>query len=259
MWKLLIGFMVVLCLGACGEPPRQVPSSASLPTIPPVITRVPTRPPTPSPVPSPTPRPSPSPTPAPAPVSVSGTGTQIVEVDKWLGQALLHYRVSTGERQFEVVGFDDDGEQFWSIRQSRTFYIREMPHEGWSLVDQYRRTSRLQVFGDRSWEITFYPVADEYLRIFEAPGDITGAGDDVLFFRTPPGSRVDILRVERHDDEWLGFGIYPITVSDSGALRVSAFRSRGSGSRPEEIILAKGTIGVVVEATLDWHIEAVVR
>lgn len=61
MRKLLVGIIMILVLCSvtrtCREgPPQRVAGPASLPTIPPVITRVPTRTPTPLIVPSPTPR-----------------------------------------------------------------------------------------------------------------------------------------------------------------------------------------------------------
>jgi hypothetical protein len=143
------------------------PTNTSAPTNTPAPTRTPR--------PTSTPKPTLTPTPVPSPLEFTGSGDQIVEVDKGDWPGTIHC-VYNGGSNFVVINHDADGNTIDLLVNTIGKY------EGTRILDgrEGDHTTRLEVKASGDWAITIYPLAPEYVRTMTVPGTYSSTGDDVV-------------------------------------------------------------------------------
>jgi hypothetical protein len=160
--------------------PTDVPATPT--PLPPTPTVAPTQTPTPTPTSTPEPTatpvpPTPTPTPVPEPRAYSGTGADVVTIEK-PGNAddavLVFVRGNAAGRYFGVTSHGADGSQNDLLVNTTD------PYEGVVLMDirQGQVSTRLQVTADGEWYIELRPLV--MARRVDVPGTIEGSGDDVF-------------------------------------------------------------------------------
>lgn len=117
-------------------------------------------------------RPTTTPTPV-EPITLSGSGDDIVDFEKWNGIAILDIKYS-GSRNFIVSSYDSSGEQLDLIVNTIGNYT------GRRLIDlrDDHDTTRFEIKSSGDWEISVLPL-DE-IRLQTIPGVVSGVGDDVI-------------------------------------------------------------------------------
>lgn len=171
------------------ETPRE-PTAASEPTSTPEPTATATLTPTPEPTntpaptatpePTSTPTPEPTATPAPQPVVYSGSGDNVIDIQKPGDVVLAYIRGNAGSRYFGVESFNDAGEQVDLLVNTTD------PYEGVVLLDvrDGEQSTRLQITAEGEWYIELRPLSTA--RRVSAPGMIEGTGDDVFIVDGEP-------------------------------------------------------------------------
>ena len=170
-----------------GQPTNTpAPTNTSAPTATPAPTNTPeptaTPVPTTTPAPTSTPEPtatettSPTATPVPEPKIYTGSGTDVVDIEKPTSDmaAILYVRGNAAGRYFGVTGFNAAGEQ------NRLFVNTTDPFEGTVPLDfaVSEPTTRLQVEAEGDWYIEIRPVSSG--RRVSKPGTIEGNGAEVI-------------------------------------------------------------------------------
>jgi hypothetical protein len=157
--------------------PTTAPTATALPPTPtPAPTNTPTPTPTPQPTATPVP-PTPTPTPVPEPRSYSGTGADVISIEK-PGDAddavLVYVRGNAAGRYFGVTSHAADGSQNDLLVNTTD------PYEGVVLMDirAGQVSTRLQVTAEGEWYIELRPLV--MARRVDVPGTIEGSGDDVF-------------------------------------------------------------------------------
>ncbi len=158
----------------------------STPTeVPPTATPKPTNTPTPvPPTPTATPvPPTPTATPVPQPLVYTGTGTNVIDIQKPGdpdGVAIVYVRGNAAGRYFGVESYGADGDQIDLLVNTTD------PYEGIVLMDIRLddQTTRLQVTAEGDWYIEVRPLTSA--RRITLPGTVTGTGDDVFIMDGDP-------------------------------------------------------------------------
>jgi hypothetical protein len=159
------------------EEPTNTPEPANTPE--PTATATPIPPtPTPSPVP-----PTPTATPAPEPKAYSGSGSDVIDIEKPGGVdsvAIAHITGNAGSSYFGVTSFDDAGKQIDLLVNTTD------PYDGVVLIDVRKndKTTRLQIESDGDWTIEILPLSSA--RRVAVPGAVDGTGDDVIIVDGTP-------------------------------------------------------------------------
>ncbi|HYI14231.1 MAG TPA: hypothetical protein VEX37_02495 [Thermomicrobiales bacterium] len=171
----------------------EVPTATSEPTSTPEPTATATLTPTPAPTntpaptatsePTSTPTPEPTATPAPQPVVYSGSGDNVIDIQKPGGAdaaVVAYVRGNAESRHFAVENFGASGEQIALLVNTTD------PYEGIVPMDfrSGEQTTRLQITSTGEWYIEIRPLST--VRHSGAPGVIEGTGDDVFIVDGEP-------------------------------------------------------------------------
>jgi hypothetical protein len=241
-------FSIPLVLGlailACGQSTAPAVQPTSGPAIdnasPPEPTSPP--PPTDTPLPTSTPRPTNTPvptatdTPVPEPIYLSGSGDDVVDVDKWDGPAIARISYS-GRSNFVVWNYGTDGDKIDLLVNTVGDYQGTRPLD---FLDT-EHTARFQVESSGDWEISILPLSE--IRAEVVPSSFTGNGDEVIYLDGTP----DLLRID-------------------ASSATSNFVIWGYGNRRDllvndiapydgVVIAGSNTAVLVIEAEGDWSIE----
>lgn len=180
-------------------PPTATPAPTNTPE--PTATTEPTATPAPTATPTPVP-PTPTPTPLPEPRVYTGSGDDVVNIEKPGGSdaVLVYVRGNAAGRYFGVASFDAQGSQVDLLVNTTD------PYEGIVLMDirQNDRSTRLQITAEGEWHIELRPLATA--RRVVVPGSIEGTGDDVFIVDgTPDIAQITGNAAGRHMGIW-GYG-----------------------------------------------------
>lgn len=135
---------------------------------------------TPAPEPTDTPIPTATPEPEPVlePIGYSGTGDDLINIEK-PGQrddpVITYVTGNAAGRHFAVTGYDADGERTALLVNTTD------PYEGIVPVDFRMRdspTAQLEINAPGDWEIELRPIT--MARVVESPGTVAGTGDEVI-------------------------------------------------------------------------------
>lgn len=227
-----------------------VPAATSEPTntpVPPTATAEPTNtpvPPTPTAEPTntpipPTPTPEPTATPIPEPKVYSGTGSDVIDIEKPGGPdspALVHVVGNADGRYFGVTSFNANGEQVDLLVNTTAAY------DGRVLMDVRKgeSTARLQIEGQGDWTIEILPLSAA--RHAAVPGVTAGTGDDVLIL----DGVADTARIVANADGRY-FGIWG--YGDRANLLVNT-----TDPYDGRVIVGKDTKVLQVSGSGDWEI-----
>lgn len=245
-----------LLLGACAPAatPTLVPASD---TPAPTATRTATRTPAPTSTPKPTRTsrptvtkiPTVTKTPVPDPISFSGSGDQVVEVDKWAGAALI-YVTNQGRSNFIIYNYDDDGEELDLLVNAIGNYEGTRPMD----FDD-TRTMRLSIESEGQWTIEIRPLP--MVRREAAPGSFSGNNDDVVLVQTQTrGVRVDLLRAEaRGDSNFIVYG----WGNDYDLLFNEIAPYSGTTVVARSLVMDSGSVLLDIQAEGEWTIESTVK
>lgn len=143
---------------------------AAKPTLPAKKTSTPTR----TPAPTNTPQPTGTSTPVPQPLEFSGSGDDVLAIDKNFDVGIIKLTY-TGSSNFIVYTHGADGEKLELLVNTIGNYSGTRPFD---FLDN-QNTAKISVESSGSWTITIYPLATEYMHICGA-GTCTGTGDDVI-------------------------------------------------------------------------------
>lgn len=145
------------------------PTNTPAPTATPEPTATPP-PPTPTPVP-------PTPTPAPQPLVYSGSGADVISIEKPGDPdepVLVYVRGNAEARYFGVTAYDAAGESTGLLVNTTDVYEGIVPLD----FRDGETTTRLEVDSIGDWYIEIRPLLSA--RVTGAPGTITGSGNDVF-------------------------------------------------------------------------------
>ncbi|HUG14685.1 MAG TPA: hypothetical protein VMM78_06660 [Thermomicrobiales bacterium] len=156
--------------------PTNTPAPTSTPE--PTATPQPTA--TPTPVP-----PTPTATPAPQPIAYSGSGDDVISIEKPGGPdsvAIAYIRGNAAGNHFAVTSYGDGGEYVDLLVNTTD------PYEGIVLLDirQGERTTLLEITATGEWHVEVRPLAAA--RRVSIPGAVEGMGDDVLIVDGTPST-----------------------------------------------------------------------
>jgi hypothetical protein len=222
------------------------PTETSEPTA--TATLSPTPKPTNTPAPSPTPRPTNTPTPIPptatpepppAPLVYSGSGANVIDIQKPgdPDDAVLAYvRGNAASGYFGVKSYDDAGEQVDLLVNTTD------PYEGIVLLDlrDGQLTTRLEITADGDWYIEIRPLSSA--RRVSAPGTINGNGDEVFILDGDP----DVAHIAGNaDGNYFGVWAY----GDSSDLLVNE-----TDPFDGRVIVSRDAILFEVTAVGGWEI-----
>lgn len=150
----------------------------------PVVTATQTRIPRPTntPCPTATKKPTLTPLPPPDPITLSGSGDDVVEVDKWSEAAILHI-VHNGGGNFAIWNYGEDGERYDLLVNTIGNY------EGTVLIDflQGELTTMFEITAGGTWTMEVMPLDPGYMTFAQFPGSYEGKGDDVVWFEATSG------------------------------------------------------------------------
>ena len=163
--------------------PTSTPEPTATATLTPTPEPTNTPAPTATPEPTSTPTPEPTATPAPQPVVYSGTGDNVIDIQKPGGAdaaVVAYVRGNAESRHFAVENFDAGGEQIDLLVNTTD------PYEGIVPMDfrSGEQTTRLQITSSGEWYVEIRPLST--VRHSGAPGVIEGTGDDVFIVDGEP-------------------------------------------------------------------------
>ena len=116
--------------------------------------------------------PEPEPQPIPEAISYSGTGDDVIIIEKpEEGPVVLYVKANSEGRHFSITGYDDND------NRTNLFVNTTDPYEGITL-DASGTTALLEISGQGAWEIESRSMRS--LRVLDAPGTIEGSGDDLV-------------------------------------------------------------------------------
>lgn len=215
------------------------PSNTPVPTKTPAPTNTPK--PTNTPRPTNTPAPTLTSTPAPDPVVLTGTGDQVVDVEKWAGPALAKI-THQGGGNFIIWTFDSNGNKIELLVNTIGNFDGIVPLD---FIDG-QATARFQVTAGGSWEIQVLPMSE--IRMVDIPGKFDGTGPDVVYLK---GSNPDLLKV---DGSKLKANVIVWAYSSKRSLVVNEI-----GPYSGTVILPKDAHFLVINATGEWSMEVTTR
>jgi hypothetical protein len=219
--------------------PTSTPEPTATATLTPTPEPTNTPAPTATPEPTSTPTPEPTATPAPQPVVYSGSGDNVIDVQKPGGPdaAVVAYIRGNGEsRHFAVENFDANGEQIDLLVNTTD------PYEGIVPVDfrSGEQTTRLQISASGEWYIELRPLAS--VRRASVPGAIEGTGDDVFIVDGEPDTALI-----RGNADARHFAVF--AYGERSNLLVNT-----TDPYDGRVIVARDTIVVEVDAEGGWAI-----
>lgn len=114
----------------------------------------------------------PEPEPIPDPIVYTGSGDDVIKIEKPEDELLLLYiKGNSSSRHFAVLGYDGNN------NRTNLYVNTTDPYEGITL-DPDGTTSMLEISATGSWTIEARSVRSA--RVIEAPGKISGVGDEVI-------------------------------------------------------------------------------
>lgn len=199
--------------------------------------------PTNTPPPTNTPLPTATSTPAPQPILLSGTGSNVVDFQKWNGPAVL-YITHVGVGNFAVRNYPATGGDYYDLLVNTIG-----PYEGMKPLDWFddEQTARFEVIADGQWEIRVLPL--DLLPVEQVPSTFQESGDLVVGLR---GGSPDLLKIDASQAS-RNFAIH--TFSSNGKDLVVNEIAPYTGT----VIIDSSTFALVITATGPWSIEVTAR
>ena len=180
----IVIFSILACKAIASNPPTQVTTVATIElstevsstaeinqptnTVLPTDTAAPTN----TPAPTDTPLPTATATPPPQPIVLSGSGDMVLDINKWLGPAIVHF-AHTGQSNFIVESFAAENSRIDLLVNTIGNFKGVVP------VDfDGTDTKRFTIKADGPWEVQILPLSSATK--MNVPGSIAGEGDDVI-------------------------------------------------------------------------------
>jgi hypothetical protein len=184
-------------------------------------------------------RPIPLNAPMPGTIILSGSGDDIVDIDKWDGPAVVFITNIThkDDSDFVVRSVASDGKEIDLLVETTGSYQVALPLD----FREGEYAARFQIESSGDWQIQIFQQP-EY-RTVEAPGMITGRGDEYIFLKGNPDLlKINAAKAESRFVVWeIGRGIYRI-IDEPAPYNVS-------------VVVGEGTFMLYVEAKGEWTID----
>ena len=161
----------------------------------------------------------------------------MIDIQKPTDVAIMTIHGNDAGAYFGVTGFDTNGEQ------TDLFVNTTDPYTGTVLVDakEGQQTTRLQVQATGGWTVEIKPLVSA--RTAQAPGTVTGTGDDVIIIQgSPSTAHITGNQSGRY------FGVFG--YSDRIQLLVNV-----TDPYDGKVVVSSKTKLIEVKATGDWTIE----
>jgi hypothetical protein len=216
------------------DTPTTVPTETSTPL--PTSTPKPTN----TLAPTDTPEPTITMTPAPKPITFKGTGSNVVDVKKWAGAALIKISYKGGSN-FVIYNYDANGKRINLLVNTIGNY------EGLRPLDfaDGNETARLEIKSSGTWEITLLPPVPGTIKILDIPGTMTSKGDD--FFAVKPQAG-DLAKIEYKSKS--NFIVYGYSLTQGKRLLVNEI-----GPWIGTVMLPEMVAFIDVKSDGEWSIE----
>lgn len=221
------------------EAPEATKPPAPTDTPEPTNTPRPTR----TPRPTDTPEPTLTPTPAPEPIILTGSGDDIVDVEKWPGPALARITGNSASAHFAVINYDADGNQIDLLVNTTDPYTGMRPLD---LLDN-QHTTRFEVMATGDWTIEVLPFLENATQV-EVPGTVSGTGDSVLILLAEAATATVTGNTAGSHFAVIGYGgLFPDLLVNT------------TDPYEGEVLVDRNSRVFVVTAVGDWTIELTAR
>lgn len=182
-------------------------------------------------------RPTLTPEPKKDPIILTGSGSDVVDFEKWDGAALLHV-ISADTGYFGIWNYDDSGNKIDTLINTIA------PYDGYKLIDYSgENSSRFEIDADGEWEIRILEISDTTLRKASVPGKYTGKGDDVIYLTGKADTAVFDCQTEGY------FGVWSFSNTNRNLLinEIAPFNGK--------VIIGKDVIILEIQAPGEWTVE----
>lgn len=237
-WITIVFAILISSCGQAGTPLVEPPIASHTPISEPSNTPKPTDTPQPTNTPRPTktPLPTATNTPIPEPILLSGSGDDVIDIDKWSGPAIVRITYQGGSN-FVIWNYGADGEKIDLLVNTIGSYEGTRPLD--FLDEEF--TTRFQIESSGQWDLTILPLIE--IRVEQVPSTFTGEGDDVIYLNGEP----DLLRIDASTAKsnfviW-GFG----NRRDLLVNEIAPYDG--------VVIAGSGVSVLVIEAEGEWSIE----
>ena len=194
--------------------------------------------PTATPRPTDTPEPTLTPTPPPDPIVLTGSGDDIVDVEKWEGPAVARITGNTAGAHFAVMNYDAQGNQIDLLVNTTDPYSGIRPLD---LLDS-QHTTQFEVKATGDWTIEVLPFLENATSV-EVPGTTSGTGDAVLILLDEAATANVTGNAAGSHFAVIGYGgFFPDLLVNT----TDPFDGR--------VILSRDTVLIAVTATGGWTI-----
>lgn len=199
--------------------------------------------PTATPRPTDTPEPTLTPTPPPDPIVLTGSGDDIVDVEKWAGPAVARITGNTAGAHFAVMNYDAEGNQIDLLVNTTDPYSGVRPLD--LLDDQH--TTRFEVKATGDWTIEVLPFLENATTV-EVPGAVSGTGDAVLVLLAEADTATVTGNAAGSHFAVIGYGgLFPDLLVNT------------TDPYDNEVMVDRGSRVFVITAVGDWTIELTAR
>ncbi len=174
-------------------------------------------------------------------IPVMGSGDADVNVNKWVGPALLHAKYTGGD----IFGVQGLRATYGELGVLKTLIDATGPYEGTVPLDfeQGQPTTRLQVLASGPWVIEIRPL--DSAKPYQIPATVNGKGDDVVLLQG--GAVGSIMGIAA------GGGRFVVDGYDATGTQVTLF---------DELAPFTGAVGVdaevsalAVHSTATWSLQ----
>ena len=248
-WIFILILTIVFLPGCSGEPKivyvyvtqtyTNTPVESNTPTV--TNTPKPTNTPRPTNTPKPTdtPRPSNTPTAIPEPVEYSGTGDDVIEVNKNF-EAGIAKITNQGRSNFAVTTYDPNGDYLDLLVNTIGNYSGTRPIE----FMENETVSKIEINSNGAWTVTIYPLVKEYVRICDVPGTCRGQSDDLIWLS---GDDPDTVKITNQGKSNFAVWSYGSSGTDLMVNEIGDY----SGT----VLFEKGVFAIEVQSSGTWTID----
>lgn len=185
-----------------------------------------------------TPKPTHTPTPKPDPIVITGSGDDVVEIDKWDGPAIVDV-VREGGGHFSITSYTSSSDYLELLVNVIAPYQGKVVMDLLSFEDE--PASLLEINASGAWSITIYPFDRAYVNEMDAPGYYENNTDDVVL--VTGSSQTATFTVSAHH-----FGVWGVSDSDIDLL------VNEIGPYEGKVMIPSGLFLLIVTAEGDWNV-----
>jgi hypothetical protein len=176
------------------------------------------------------------------PIVITGNGDSIEDFTRSYGAGLYTIEGNACDRFFAVTSFDSAGKQIDLLVNETKPYAGIRPMDFGDTT-----TTRLEIKASCAWKITINPLST--IRTFTVPGDVRGAGDDVVLLQ---GGTPDLADITGNASSRY-FGVFSYGKNGYDVLVNTTEPYQGS------VMLDSETLILEVKSNDDWTISVKTR